>query len=86
MKRVRVSKNKEKYTQNEFWQLSEQFVPLYSVPKGGFFRLSDSYTAPVWVRGDYDRSSNEYSAYKYEDVNHESFFKGTRKVWVGFEF
>ena len=86
MKQSKLPKKAEKYTQNQFSELVEQFVPLYAVPKGGFFRLNDSYTAPVWVRGEYDRSDNKYSAYKYEDTNKESFFNGTRKVWVGFHF
>ncbi len=86
MEKQKTPKKREKYTQKQFSELGEQFVPLYSVPKGGFFRLTDSYTAPVWVRGDYDRSDNKYSAYKYEDTNKESFFNGTRKVWVGFYF
>ena len=86
MEKQKSPKKAEKYTQKQFSELGEQFVPLYAVPKGGFFRLTDSYTAPVWVRGDYDRSDNKYSAYQYENVNKESFFNGTRKVWVGFYF
>ena len=86
MKQSKSHQKAKKYTQKQFSELGEQFVPLYAVPKGGFFRLTDSYAAPVWVRGDYDRSDNKYSAYQYDNVNKESFFKGTRKVWVGFYF
>lgn len=86
MEKQKTPQKAKKYTQKQFSELEEQFVPLYAVPKGGFFRLNDSYKAPVWVRGEYDRSDNKYSAYKYEDTNKESFFDGTRKVWVGFHF
>lgn len=29
--------------------------------KGEFFRLSESDTAPVWIRGEYVRSEKKYS-------------------------
>jgi hypothetical protein len=53
---------------------------------GEYFRLSASETAPVWVRGYYVPSERKFEAYKYDDVNHEGFFKGDRKVYVDFEF
>lgn len=43
-------------------------------------------SSSVWVRGSYDRSSKKYSCYKYDDVNHENFFKGDKKVFVDFIF
>lgn len=42
------------------------------------FRLKDSESSPVWVRDHYDRSSKTYACHKYEDYNHEAFFKGTQ--------
>lgn len=59
---------------------------IKELAKGEFFRLTDSETAPVWVRSDYDRSSKKYSCYKFDDVCHENFFKGTKVVFVDFEF
>lgn len=59
---------------------------------GDFFTLRDHgedtevRESAVWVRGDYDKGSKTYSCYKYEDVNHEHFFKGTKEVFVDFIF
>ena len=59
---------------------------LKELKKGDFFRLKDLETATVYVRGEYDRSSKTYSCFKFEDVNDERFFKGSKKVFVGFTF
>lgn len=59
---------------------------IKELANGEFFRLTDSETAPVWVRVSYDRSSKKYYCYKFDDVFHKNFFKGTRVVFVDFEF
>jgi hypothetical protein len=59
---------------------------IKALPKGEFIKLKDSESSPVWVRGDYDRQSRTYSIYKFDDVNHESFVRGSRVVFVGFTF
>ena len=41
---------------------------------------------PVWVRGEYDRSSKTYSVIKFDDMDRESFRKGTTEVLTGFTF
>lgn len=51
---------------------------LKQLKPGTLFRLKDSESSPVWVRDHYDRSSKTYACHKYEDYNHEAFFKGTR--------
>ncbi len=51
---------------------------LKQLKPGTLFRLKDSESSPVWVRDHYDRSSKTYACPKYEDYNHEAFFKGTR--------
>lgn len=61
-------------------------VQLRQVKKGEFFRLSASDSAPVWVRGYYCREDKTFEAYKYDDTNREGFFKGTKRVFVDFEF
>lgn len=53
---------------------------------GDFFRLKDSETSPVWVRGEYDRSLKKYSTYKFDDVNHERFVSPDIEVFTEFEF
>lgn len=55
---------------------------LKQLKPGTLFRLKDSESSPVWVRDHYDRSSKN----KYEDYNHETFFKGTRTVLINFTY
>ena len=43
-------------------------------------------SSSVWVRGSYDPGSKTYSCYKYDDVNHENFFKGDKEVFFDFTF
>lgn len=52
---------------------------------GDFFRLKDSVTSSVWIRGEYDRSLKKYSAHKFDDVNHERFFSPNLEVFTEFE-
>ena len=59
---------------------------LRNVKHGDFFRLSNSEIAPVWVRGDYNRASKKFEAYKYDNVNYWNEFRGSRIVFVDFEF
>jgi hypothetical protein len=56
------------------------------VKKGEYVRFSNTDTAPVWVKGDYDRSSKKHSFSKADDMNREVFLKSTAKVFVGFEY
>lgn len=67
-----------------FLGIEELHIPqdLSSLKKGEFFKLKPTSSSPLWVRGDYERSSKSYSCYKYDDVNHERFFKGTKKVFT----
>ena len=64
-------------------------VMLKELKKGDFFTLKEieyPEDRQVWVRGDYERSEKKYSCYKFWDTNHESFKKGTTKVWTDFTF
>lgn len=54
--------------------------------KGDFFKLSESDTAPVWIRGEYVRSEKKYSCTRFNDINHEKLAKGDREVFIDFEF
>lgn len=59
---------------------------IRELSRGEYFRLKDSETSPVWIRGEYVPSEKKYSIYKYEDVNHERLFKGSTLVYVGFTY
>lgn len=56
---------------------------LKQLKPGTLFRLKDSESR---VRDHYDRSSKTYACHKYEDYNHEAFFKGTRTVFINFKY
>jgi len=55
------------------------------VNQGTYFKLKPTETAPVWVRGEYVRSEQAYSCYKYDDVNHEKFYKKNKDIYIDFE-
>lgn len=59
---------------------------IRKLKKGELFRLKDSDTASVWVRGEYVPSEKEFSTYQYDDVNHGRLCKGETEVYVGFTF
>lgn len=59
---------------------------LRNVKQGEFFRLTNSETAPVWIRNVYDRRIKKFEAYKYDNVNHWSLLSGSRLVYVESEF
>lgn len=55
-------------------------VEIRQVKKGDLFRFTP--TGNLFVRGYYERSNKKYEYYAYDDVNHEGFARGTRKVFV----
>ena len=55
-------------------------IELRKVKQGEFFKLSEN--GKVYVRGYYERSYKKYEAYLYNNMNHESFIKGSRIVLV----
>lgn len=57
---------------------------IKNLKKGSLFKLKDTESAPIWVRGKYDRSSKKYSTYYFDDVCHERFVKGDTKVFDNF--
>ena len=59
---------------------------IRQIKQGEFFKLQPTDSAPVWVKGYYVLSERKFEAYKYDDTNHEGFFKGTKRVFVDFEF
>lgn len=59
---------------------------IRQLKKGDYFRLKESDTAPVWVRGEYSREAKRYSTHLFDDVNHERLLRGDQLVWVEFTF
>jgi hypothetical protein len=61
-------------------------IKLSNVKPGEFIRLKNSDTAPVWKKGHFDRTSKTYSLTKADDMNAETFRKGSVTVFVGFTY
>ncbi len=59
---------------------------IRALKKSEYFRLADSGTAPVWVRGEYIRQAKRYSVHRFDDTNHERLLGGKRVVYVDFIF
>lgn len=62
---------------------------LKELKKGDWFTLKEiefPKESQVYIRGEYDRSSKTYSCVKWNDMNEERFFKGTKKVFTEFTF
>ena len=52
--------------------------------KGDFFRRNGHPDGPVWIRDEYDRVERKYLVYRFDDINHWSYMKGSTKVLTGF--
>lgn len=65
-------------------------VSIKDIKKGEFFTLSNHGEYPnenrVYIKGDYDRAERKYECSKFTDMNHCSYLKADRKVWIGFTF
>lgn len=59
---------------------------IRELKQGEFFRLKQSSTAPVWIRGKYVPKLKKYSTCKFDDINHERKLRGTTSVYIGFAF
>lgn len=64
-------------------------MTVKELKKGDWFTLKDieyPKESQVYIRGEYDRGSKTYSCIKWNDMNEERFFKGTKKVFTEFTF
>jgi hypothetical protein len=57
---------------------------LSTLPKGEYIRLTA--IGPVWIKGHYDRASKKFSLSKADDMNAETFRKGSTEVFAGFTY
>jgi len=63
-----------------------QETQIKNIKQGTYFRLKPIDTAPVWVRGEYNRFCGKYSCYKFDDTNHEKLMKGSQTIYINFTF
>lgn len=66
-------------------------IKIKDLKQGDYFTLKDYGELEVnenvvWVRGSYDIGSKTFSCCKFEDVNHEHFFKGNKVVYTDLYF
>lgn len=63
---------------------------IKELKNGEFFTLKDYGEYPdekrVYIRCEYDRASKKYSCIKFEDINAETFKKGSTVVYTDFTF
>lgn len=59
---------------------------IREVKLGDYVRLACSETAPVWVRGEYDRSTKTYEMHRADDINDSKQFNPRRNCYVGFTY
>ena len=57
-------------------------IELKKVKVGDYFRFKGSENAPLWIRGNYERSSRKYSCISYDDSCRELFRRGSVQVFV----
>jgi hypothetical protein len=63
---------------------SWNLTALSKVKEGDFFRLSEN--GAVYIREDYERSLGKYRVTKAENMNAETFKKGSVIVQTGFDY
>lgn len=64
----------------------DEFTPMrLSDVKDSYFKLKATDSAPVWVKGDYDRSLRAYECHTF-DGNRERYITGKTIVYAGFWF
>ena len=61
-------------------------VKLKDVKKGEYVTRKPSYSATVFSKGDYCRSSKKYSLGYTNDINRELLLKGDTIVYIGFMY
>lgn len=61
-------------------------VLLKNVKKGDLFKLRPTDGATIWVRDEYDREDKKYEYHDFFNIGRWNYAKGTRIVYIDFEF
>lgn len=72
--------------QKEF--ISFVTIPLKSVRYGDFFRrmINGKPSKTVYIRGQYDRYTKRFEAFRFDDANTSINLRGSVPVFIQFEF
>lgn len=57
-------------------------IKVNQINQGTYFYLTNNESAPMWVRGEYNRFAQKYECHKYDDVNHEKLLSKNRVVYI----
>jgi len=55
-------------------------------PSGEYIKLRNTDSAPIWIKGNYDRLTKTYSLLNVDDINREIFRKSNSTVFIGFTY
>jgi len=64
-------------------------MTIRDLKKGDYFTKKPTYNPKeqqVFIRGDYDRTTQRYECYRFDDINNTCFLKGDREVYTEFTF
>ena len=70
-------------TKDEFYS---KISTVDKLVEGAYFKWTDSVSAPVWRRGEYNRFAKKYSCCRVEDMNHERLVKKGTRVYSEFTY
>jgi hypothetical protein len=63
-----------------------QKTTLKLCPSGEYIKLRNTDSAPIWIKGTYDKATKSYSLYRATDINAEIFRKFDSVVFIGFTY
>jgi hypothetical protein len=63
-----------------------QKTTLKLCPSGEYIKLRNTDSAPIWIKGNYDRLTKTYSLLNVDDINREIFRKSNSTVFIGFTY
>lgn len=64
-------------------------MKIKDIKKGDFFTLkaiNEPKESQVYIRGEYSREAKKYSCCKFNDVNNERLFDGSKEVFTDMIF
>lgn len=78
-----IQQNQNPNSGRDLGQISQR-APIKNIKAGEYVRLSEN--GPVWIRGDYDRRSKTYELYRFDEIGHSIYRKGSALAYYGFTF
>lgn len=54
------------------------------INQGTLFKLKPTTTAPIWVKGEFERSSGKYSCFKQENTSTQKSLNPSHDIYINF--